>query len=85
MTADKIERTWFSDEQIFTVGLQIPTNTQSDRIYVRGLKKRDVTPGSVKSVVNLLFLLKNDHLRYDRIYIMMAKGIIANFGRLILE
>lgn len=43
MTVDKIERTWFSDEKIFTV--QTPTNTQNDRVYARVLKKRDVTPG----------------------------------------
>ena len=41
MTVDKIERTWFSDEKIFTV--QTPTNTQNDRVYARVLKKRDVT------------------------------------------
>ena len=45
MSVDKIERTWFSDEKIFTV--QTPTNTQNDRVYARVLKKRDVTHGSV--------------------------------------
>jgi len=43
MTVDKIERTWFSDEKIFTI--QTPTNTQNDRVYARVLKKRDVTTG----------------------------------------
>ena len=43
MTDDKIERTWFSDEKIFTV--QSPTNTQNDRVYACVLRKRDVTPG----------------------------------------
>ena len=37
MTDDKIERTWFSDEKIFTV--QSPTNTQNDRIYACVLRK----------------------------------------------
>ena|SRR6218665_2478657 len=41
MTVDKIERTWFSDEQIFTV--QIPTNTQSDHVYARVLKNNSDT------------------------------------------
>jgi len=35
MTVDKIERTWFSDEKIFTV--QTTTNTENDRVYVRVL------------------------------------------------
>jgi len=37
-----------SDEKIFTA--QTPTNTQNDHV----LKKRDLTPGSVKCFVNLL-------------------------------
>ena len=74
MTVDKTEQTWFSDEKIFIV--QLPTNTQSDRVYARVLKKRDVTPQSVKCVVHSL---KNDHLCYDRFCIMMAKGTITNF------
>ena len=53
-TVDKIERTWFSDGKIFTA--QTPTNTQNDHVYARVLKKRDLTPGSVKCVVNLLLL-----------------------------
>ena len=32
MTTDKVARTWFSDEKVFTV--QTPTNTQNDRVYV---------------------------------------------------
>jgi len=43
MTVDKIERTRFSDEKIFTV--QTLINTQNDRVYARVLKKRDVTTG----------------------------------------
>jgi len=54
MTVDKIERTWFSDKKIFTA--QTPANTQNDRVYSRVLKKRDLTPGSAKCVVNLLLL-----------------------------
>jgi AraC-like DNA-binding protein len=42
MTVDKIERTWFSDEKIFTV--QTPTNTQNDRVYAAVNTKRDVAP-----------------------------------------
>src|SRR6218665_2270626 len=41
MTVDKIERTWFSDEKIFTA--QTPTNIHNDRVYARVLKKQDVT------------------------------------------
>src|SRR5678815_5297342 len=41
MTVDKIEKTWFSDEKIFTV--QTPSNTQNDRVYACVRKKRDVT------------------------------------------
>src|SRR5688572_5339945 len=37
MTVVKIERTWFSDEKIFTV--QTPTKTQNDRVYARVSKK----------------------------------------------
>src|SRR6218665_1196662 len=54
MTVDKIERTWFSDKKIFTA--QTPTNTQNDLVYARVLKKRDLTAGSIKCVVNLLLL-----------------------------
>jgi hypothetical protein len=42
MTQDKIDKTWFSDEKIFTV--QTPTNTQNDRVYANVNLKRDVTP-----------------------------------------
>jgi len=52
MTVDKIERTWFSDEKIFTA--QTPTNIQNDHVYARVLRKRDFTPRSVKCVVTLL-------------------------------
>src|SRR6218665_221189 len=55
MTVDKIERLWFySDEKIFTA--QATTNTQNDLVYARVLRKRDLIPGSVKCVVNLLLL-----------------------------
>jgi len=42
MTADKMSRTWFSDEKIFTV--QTPTNPQNDRVYAAVSVKRDVAP-----------------------------------------
>jgi inhibitor of nuclear factor kappa-B kinase subunit alpha len=42
MTDEKIDRTWFTDEKIFTV--QTPTNTQNDRVYANVRFKRDVTP-----------------------------------------
>jgi len=42
MTADKVSRTWFSDDKVFTV--QMPTNTQNDRVYVAVSVKRDVPP-----------------------------------------
>ena len=78
MTVDKTERTRFSDEKIFTE--KTLTNTQNDRVYARVLNMRDLTPGSVKCVINLLLLTeKNDRLCYDRIYITMAKGLITNF------
>src|SRR6218665_2191636 len=54
MTVDKIERTWFSDEKIGIFTAQTPTNTQNDHVYARVLIKRDLTPGSVKCVVDLL-------------------------------
>ena len=54
MTVDKIERTWFNDEKIFTA--QATKNTQNDRVYARVLRKQDLTPGSVKCVINLLIL-----------------------------
>jgi len=60
MTVDKIERTWFSDEKIFTA--RTPTNTQNDHVYARVLKKRDLTHGSVKCVVNLLLLTEKRSL-----------------------
>lgn len=43
MTTERIERTWFSDEKIFSV--QSPTNTQNDRIYANVTSKRDVSSG----------------------------------------
>lgn len=42
MTEDKVARTWFSDEKVFTV--QTPTNTQNDRIYSVAAVKRHVPP-----------------------------------------
>jgi len=42
MTPEKINKTWFSDEKIFTV--QTPTNSQNDRVYASVNHKRDVTP-----------------------------------------
>ena len=42
MTTDKVARTWFSDEKVFTV--QTPTNTQNDRVYAAVSAKRDVPP-----------------------------------------
>lgn len=42
MTADKVARTWFSDEKVFTV--QTPTNAQNDRVYAAVSAKRDVPP-----------------------------------------
>ena len=64
MTVDKIERTWFSDEKMFTV--QTPTNMQNDRV-----PKNEMWHKLLKCVVNLLLLTEeNDHLCFDRIYIM---------------
>ena len=42
MTTDKVARTWFSDEKVFTV--QTPTNTQNYRVYAAVSAKRDVPP-----------------------------------------
>jgi len=42
MTSDKVARTWFSDEKVFTV--QTPTNTQNDRVYAAVSVKRDIPP-----------------------------------------
>src|SRR6476469_1901767 len=42
MTPDKINKTWFSDEKIFTV--QTPTNSQNDRVYANVNRKSDVSP-----------------------------------------
>ena len=42
MTDDKISKTWFTDEKIFTV--QTPTNTQNDRVYANVSFKCDITP-----------------------------------------
>src|SRR6478609_4322222 len=42
MTDEQIDRTWFSDEKIFTV--QTPTNTQNDRVYANVSFKREVVP-----------------------------------------
>ena len=42
MTDEKIDRTWFTDEKIFTV--QTPTNTQNDRVYANVSFKREVAP-----------------------------------------
>src|SRR6218665_1926938 len=42
MPPDKISKTWFSDEKIFTV--QTPTNSQNDRVYASVDHKRYITP-----------------------------------------
>ena len=43
MTTDKVARTWFSDEKVFTV--QTPTNTQNDCVYAAvSAKHGDVPP-----------------------------------------
>jgi len=42
MTQNKISRTWFSDEKIFTV--ETPSNSQNDRVYANVKAKRDVPP-----------------------------------------
>ena len=42
MTDEKIDRTWFTDEKIFTV--QTPTNTQNDRVHANVSFKREVAP-----------------------------------------
>src|SRR6476469_3854002 len=42
MTDEQIDRTWFSDEKIFTV--QTPTNTQNDRVYANVSFRREVVP-----------------------------------------
>ena len=42
MTDEKINRTWFTDEKVFTV--QTPTNTQNDLVYANVKFKHDVTP-----------------------------------------
>jgi len=42
MTSDKVARTWFLDEKVFTV--QTPTNTQNDRVYAAVSVKRDIPP-----------------------------------------
>ena len=41
-TRNKISRTWFSDEKIFTV--ETPSNSQKDRVYASVKTKRDVSP-----------------------------------------
>jgi len=42
MTQNKISRTWFSDENIFTV--ETPSNGQNDRVYANVKAKRDMPP-----------------------------------------
>jgi len=42
MTRNKVSRTWFSDEKIFTV--ETPSNSQNDRVYASVRTKRDVSP-----------------------------------------
>lgn len=42
MISDKVDRTWFSDEKVFTV--QTPTNTQNDRVYAAVSAKREIPP-----------------------------------------
>jgi len=61
-------------------------NTQNDRVYARFLKKTRCENGKAAERKTLLLLTeKNNHLCYGRIYITMAKCIITNFLRLILE
>ena len=48
LTKDKVARTWFSDERVFTV--QKPTNTQNDRVYATVSAKRDVPQNSCSRV-----------------------------------
>lgn len=40
LTKQKLDRTWFSDEKVFTV--QTPSNTQNDRVYANVKSKSDV-------------------------------------------
>src|SRR6218665_2447221 len=37
----RLARTWFTDEEIFTV--QTPTNSQNDRVYANVAVKRDIS------------------------------------------
>ena len=41
LTKQKLDRTWFSDEKIFTV--QAPSNSQNDRLYDNVKSKSDVS------------------------------------------
>ena len=41
LTKPKLDRTWFSDEKVFTV--QTPSNTQNDRVYAHVKSKSDVS------------------------------------------
>jgi len=41
LTKEKLDRTWFSDEKVFTV--QTPSNSQNDRVYANVRSKKDVT------------------------------------------
>jgi len=40
LTKQKLTRTWFSDEKIFTV--QTPSNMQNDRVYANAKSKSEV-------------------------------------------
>ena len=42
LTKRKLDRTWFLDENVFTV--QTPSNTQNDRVYANVNLKKDVAP-----------------------------------------
>jgi len=46
MTDEKIDRTWISNEKIFTV--QTPRNTQNDCVYANVSFKREVAPARLQ-------------------------------------
>ena len=66
-----IERTLFSDEKIFTVGLQTPTNTHNDRVYARVRKKLDMTHGRLQLIDGAIF-------QWSR---RIAAAVVAACGR----
>ena len=51
MTQNKISRTWFSDEKIFTV--KTPSKSQNDRVYANVKAKRDVPPSRLLSLIHI--------------------------------